>query len=290
MASQMPVLNMANMLTELQFRQWKTMFEHLTGLQLAAQRDSLVRSVLEARVYETRCASVDEYLNQLQNLPSFSRREWDVLIEKVVIGETRFFRYGSAFDYIGKYLTEKLRAVGGKEQEKVAAWSVGCSSGEEAFTLAMIMHRICRGNKLQVPYSVIGTDINGVSLQRAAQGTYKNIGDRGVDENTAAVFFDCLGNGTYRVKKFLRSRVAFFRHNMLEPVASALIPQMDIISCQNVLMYLQPWRRRAVIRHLVSFLKLDGILVLCPGDLSGWKPGNLERVSAPGVLAYRRIY
>ena len=282
------VVDMASPLSELHIRQWKTMFEHFTGLQLSSQREPVVRAVLEQRVAETACSSADDYLHRLQNSPAFGRLEWDLLIEKVVIGETRFFRYGASFSYIGNFLAEKIR--NGHGQEKLNAWSAGCSSGEEAFSLAMVMQRICSGARMPVPFAVIGTDINRHSLKHASQAVYRNILERGVDRQSANAFFDYLGNGSYRIKQFLRGKVAFFRHNLLEPVASALIPPMDVISCQNVLMYLQPWRRRAVIRHLVSFMKVDGILVLCPGDLAGWKPDNLERVAARDVQVYRRAY
>ncbi len=276
------------LLTEQHLRQWKTVFEHLTGLQLTREREPVVRAVLQDRIDRSDCTSADHYLTQLQNSPSFSRLEWDALIAKVVIGETRFFRYGSTFNFISRYFTEKLQA--NAEPSKLTAWSVGCSSGEEAYSLAMLLHNLCRGIGGSVPFSVVGTDINGVSLKHASQGIYRNILDRGVDESTASAFFDGLGNGSFRIKQFVRAKVAFFRHNMLEPVTSAVIPPMDMISCQNVLMYLQPWRRRAVIRHLIPFLKVDGVLVLCPGDLSNWKPDSLERMPVADVQAYRRRY
>ena len=279
-------------LTEQQFRQWRTMFEHITGLGLSPEREQVARAVLAARLDVAGCDGAG-YLQRLQRSPSFSRREWDTVIEALVIGETRFFRYGSAFAFAARYLSE--RCLSEKRQDgtcssRITAWSAGCSTGEEAFSLAMLLHRLCRLGAGSPGFAVIGTDINGRSLNQASRGVYRNIRQRGVDDNAATAFFEVLGDGSYRVRDFLRARVSFFRHNLLEPVASALIPPMDLISCQNVLMYLQPWRRRAVIRHLVAFLKVDGVLMLCPGDLSGWKPDNLERVEDAGVQAYRRRY
>lgn len=285
---QMPAVAATRVLTERHLCQWKTLFEHLTGLQLAGQREPLVRAVLERRIGETGCASGDDYLYRLQNSPAFSAPEWELLIGEVVIGETRFFRYESAFAFIANAVAGKVRSRA--DSGRITAWSAGCSSGEEAYSLAMVLQRICSGASSPLPFSVIGTDINGRSLKQASRATYRNVLERGMDETGAATFFDFLGNDSYRIKESLRKRVNFLRHNLLEPVASALIPPMDLISCQNVLMYLQPWRRRAVVRHLASLLKEDGVLVLCPGDLRDWKPANLERVAARGVQAYRRVY
>ena len=284
-------------LTEQQFRQWRTMFEHMTGLGLSPEREQVARAVLAARLEVAGCDCAG-YLQRLQRSPSFSRREWDAVIEALVIGETRFFRYSSVFAFAARYLSERCLIEKRLSEERhsstvasrITAWSAGCSTGEEAFSLAMLLHRLCRPGSGSPGFAVIGTDINGRSLKQASRGVYRNIRQRGVDDNGATAFFEVLGDGSYRVRDFLRAKVSFFRHNLLEPVASALIPPMDLISCQNVLMYLQPWRRRAVIRHLVAFLKVDGVLMLCPGDLSGWKPDNLERVEDTGVQAYRRRY
>jgi len=264
------------------------MFEHLTGLQLSREREPVAKAALRERIESIGSLTVQGYLKKLQATPSISHPEWDVLIEKVVIGETRFFRYDATFDFITRFLNERLSRT--ETELKVRAWSVGCSTGEEVYSLAMLLHRLTGSRTREVPFSVLGTDINSVSLKKAAQGIYRNIQGRGVGEEMASKFFDRQENGAFQAKDVLRSKVAFFRHNMLEPVTSTLIPPMDLISCQNVLMYFQPWRRRKVIRNLVSCLKPDGVLVLCPGDLANWKPDMLERVPVADVQAYRRRY
>ena len=178
----------------------------------------------------------------------------------------------------------------GDGTQPVKAWSVGCSSGEETYSLAMVLYRACRVKSATRPLTVIGTDINAASLEKAEAGVYKDIARRGVDERTATAFFERLADGQYRVREFLRNQVNFLRHNMLEPVASALVSDVDVICCQNVLIYFQTWRRRAVIRNLLPALKVGGILILGPGELVGWRPDNLERIDAPNVQAYRRVF
>lgn len=274
-------------LAEHHFRHWKSVFEHLTGIQLSTEREGFVRSVLQKRVLEKGLSGFENYLHQLISSPAFGRMEWEVLFDRIVIGETRFFRHRPTFDFLSGFVRERLRGL--RDERLLRAWSLGCSTGEEAYSLAMVMFRVCKGVVEPASFSVIGTDINRSSIEFAGRGIYKNIQSRGIEPDTARAFFDGQGDGLSRVKGFLRSKVTFFCHNMLEPATSSLFRDFDVICCQNVLIYLQRWRRRAVIRQIVSSLRIGGVLIVGPGELSGWKPDGLERLQEPDVQAYRRV-
>src|SRR5690606_23387400 len=176
------------------------------------------------------------------------------------------------------------------EQSVVSAWSLGCSTGEEAYSLAMVIYKVCKGAVTPTTFRVVGTDINRTSLETARCGVYRNIAARGVDPDTAQAFFDAQEGGLSKVKNSICDKVSFFYNNMLEPVSSSLFRDFDIISCQNVLIYLQRWRRRAVVRQLIPSLKIGGVLIVGPGDLSSWKPEGLERVATADIQAYRRVF
>jgi type IV pilus assembly protein PilK len=288
MVSQPHPLQRLPELADHHFRHWKSAFEDLTGIQLGSEREGLVRSVLQARLLEKGVSCFENYLHQLLSSPGFGRIEWDVLFTRILIGETRFFRHMPTFDFIGRYLKEQLRHRHAPDRH-LRGWSVGCSSGEETYSLAMVMYRACKGGAAEATFSAVGTDINADSLERGRWALYKNILRRGVEKGDARVFFEPAGDGLHAVRSFIRERVTFAYHNMLEPVASPLLQDQDIICCQNVLIYLQGWRRRAVVRQLVSSLKVGGALVVGPGELLGWKPDGLERIQAAGVQAYRKL-
>jgi len=274
-------------LADAHFRHWKSVFEHLTGVQLSLEREGFVRSVLQKRVLEKGASCFENYLHQLLSSPAFGRIEWEVLFDRIVIGETRFFRHAPTFRFLNRYFRDRL-CTGYAKECHLKVWSLGCSTGEEAYSLAMTLHRICRGGQ-QATFEVTGTDINRTSLETARRGVYRDIEARGVDEDCAQLFFEKSGNGVMRIRQFLKDRVRFLSHNMLEPVTSALFQNLDVIHCQNVLVYLQRWRRRAVVRQLTPTLKPGGVLVVGEGELSGWKPEGLERMTDVGVHAYRRI-
>jgi len=270
------------------FRHWKSVFEHHTGIQLSMEREGFVRMVLQNRVLEKGASCFENYLHQLLSSPTFGRIEWEVLFDKIVIGETRFFRHAPTFAFLSRHIREKLRRRD-ESNPHLSAWSLGCSTGEEAYSLAMTLYRSCFGAVPPSSFQVTGTDINRSSLDIAREGVYRNLHEQGVDPDSARAFFDAGGNGVARVREFVRNKVSFLCHNMLEPATSSLLQNLDIISCQNVLTYLQRWRRRAVVRQLIPSLKVGGVLVVGPGELTGWKPAELERLPESDIQAYRRV-
>jgi len=289
MVSQSWTFNSVPVLADHHFRHWKSVFEHLTGIQLSVERETFVRSVLQKRIIEKGASCFENYLHMLLSSPAFGRPEWEVLFDRILIGETRFFRHRPSFDFLSTYVRDKLRSLA-ENEAGVKAWSLGCSTGEEAYSLAMVIYRVCKGIAAPLNFSVVGTDINRTSLDTASCGIYRNITARGIEPEVAQTFFDAQRDGFFKVKGFLREKVSFVYNNMLEPVTSSLFRDFDIISCQNVLIYLQRWRRRAVIRQLIPSLKIGGVLVVGAGDLSGWKPEGLERVISHDIQAYRRVY
>lgn len=271
------------------FRHWKSVFEDLTGIQLAAEREGLVKSVLRARLIEKGVSCFENYLQQLLASPAFGKKEWDVLFERILIGETRFFRHKPTYDFIAGHIKQSLRLDKSSSVPTVKIWSPGCSSGEEVYSLAIVAYRLCKGLTKKVDFSVTGTDINVKSLEQAKAGVYSNILRKGIDAETANAFFDQRPGGVFEVRQFLKGCVKFSKHNLLEPVASNEQRGLDIISCQNLLIYLQGWRRRAVIRQLIPSLKIGGVLIVGPGELLGWKPEGLVRVPVDNVQAYAKV-
>lgn len=286
MVSQSPTLPD---LADNHFRHWKSVFEDLTGIQLAAEREGLVKSVLRARLIEKGVSCFENYLQQLLASPAFGKKEWDVLFERILIGETRFFRHKPTYDFIAGHIKQTLRLQKSPSVPALKIWSPGCSSGEEVYSLAIVAYRLCVGLAKKVDFSVTGTDINASSLDQARTGVYKNILRRGIDPDTAHAFFETRPDGLFEVKQFLKNCVSFSKHNLLEPVASNEQRGLDIISCQNLLIYLQGWRRRAVIRQLIPSLKIGGVLIVGPGELLGWKPEGLVRVPVDNVQAYTKV-
>src|SRR5690554_1377479 len=122
---------------EAQFNQWQTLLEHRTGMALTADRRSFLETNLGIRMREIGCSSYQAYYEQIVSGPN-AIREWATLVDRLTVQETRFFRDSDAFRLVADYVLTRPREQLRKRALEV--WSVGCSTGEEPYTLAMILN------------------------------------------------------------------------------------------------------------------------------------------------------
>jgi chemotaxis protein methyltransferase CheR len=186
-----------------------------------------------------------------------------VLLERAVVGETYFFRHPEHF----AALAEAAAAAAERGRPYRSAWSVGCASGEEAWSLALVLGPHARGG-----LTVVGSDVSPRSLERARAGRYSAWSVRG---SGAPPGLRASAEG-WEVPESVRAGVAFARLNL---AADALVPppplpaQVDVIFCRNVLVYLLPERVEAVLAALGAALAEDGLLVLSAMDAPSGVPG-----------------
>lgn len=275
-------------LTERQLQAWLSLLEHRTGVRVAPEREAYVRSVLEKRMSECGIHQADGYLARLAREPGVEGGEWELLLDRVLIGETGFFRHQPSFDFLSRIVADRLAAVG-EEPSPLTFWSVGCSTGEEAYSLAMVLTAAFRKAGRAPAFGVIATDLNRRSLEVAREGVYPPRALRGVDPGVVEEFLEPLPSGDWRIRASLRRKVAFFHGNMLDPASASLVRDLDVVFCQNLLIYLRRWRRQALVRQLAGTLRREGVLVVGPGELSGWTPPELVRHRDRSVQAYRRV-
>jgi chemotaxis protein methyltransferase CheR len=200
---------------------------------------------LEARVRERAAAlglSDGEYAERV----AADANELARLVELLRVGETRFFRHAAQLQAVGERVMPSLRGP-------VAAWSAGCSSGEEAWTLAIMLAE--RG----LPFSLWATDLSPVALARARAGRYAAA--RVEAEVPAALvprYFRRIGEERV-LNDRLRPHVRFDAHNLLAPVRGA---ELDLVLCRNVLIYFDEAARAEAVAGLVRALKPGGWLLV----------------------------
>ncbi len=271
-------------LTPRQLGLWLSLLEHRTGVQVAADREAYVRTVLEKRMNECGVRQADTYLAQLAGGKDAQGDEWEVLLDRILIGETRFFRHRPSFDFVSDICKQWLGEA--DESPTITAWSLGCSTGEEPYSLAMTLARAYAEAGFRPSFSVIATDLNGRSLACAREGIYSPRALRGVDPELLEAFFEPRSSGDWQVTSRLRRRVTFFQGNVLDPQIPRRLRNLDVVYCQNLFIYLRRWRRRTLVRQLTGALRPGGLLIVGPGELSGWAPPELERHPDRSVQAY----
>lgn len=267
-----------------QLASWTALIESRVGICLPAIRKSFLLVALADRA---RAVGLDDYSEYFAYLQDGGRGavEWEALVDRLTIHETRFYRDPAAVDFIGGYVRE--RAGNGVGPLRLDVWSAGCATGEEAYTLAMVCDRALAKGDRPYYFGVTATDVSRRSLAHGRGGVYHRSKLGGVPAEGLRRAFLPVDLDRYRVVERLRERVCFTRLNLQE-LETAPIGEMDVIMCQNVLIYFKPEVRRAIVSRMVRHLRPGGVLVLGAGELVGWMPPGLLPAGTSSVSAWRR--
>lgn len=267
-----------------EFRAWQALLEERSGLVVTEQRRSFLQANLACRMREVGADDYASYYRQVTNGPR-GAVEWSALMDRLTVQETRFFRHPPSFHALSEYIRQvhPTRVQGAPW----SLWSVGCSSGEETYSLAICAAEALAEAGADVPFGVTGTDISLNALGRAREGAYDARRLDQVAPDLRSRYFHPLPDGRFQVSSGLVARVCFARLNVLE-LAEAPMSDMDVIFCQNLLIYFRRWRRREILNRLVERLAPGGLLVIGVGEVSGWQHPDLVPVADSQVLAFTR--
>ncbi|AZT85534.1 protein-glutamate O-methyltransferase CheR [Marinobacter sp. NP-4(2019)] len=267
---------------EAQFHQWQTLLEQRTGITLASGRRPFLETNLGIRMREIGCDSYQAYYEQIVSGPD-AIVEWATLVDRLTVQETRFFRDPDAFRFVSDFVLTRPREQ--LKRRPLEAWSVGCSSGEEPYTLAMILNECMTQLELPPLFGVTGSDISKPAIERARKGVFNPRKLAGVNEDLKARYFLPAERNAVEMTESIRDRVCFTQLNVLD-LNEAPMHGMNIIFCQNLLIYFRRWRRREIVKRLAERLAPGGLLVLGQGELTDWQPPGLQRVPSEHVLAW----
>lgn len=265
-----------------QFADWTQLLEHRTGLFIAPERRSFLVSGIRARMRETGCASPREYYRQLAN-GGGQAREWSLLIDRLTVHETCFFRHRASM----RLVREELVPEALENERGYLAWSVGCATGEETYSLAMQIDACVTPGVGDHCFGVTGTDISLPSLRQARQGIYLKRRLNDIPQELQDRYCRPASATHFRIDQQLRKRVCF-AHLNLRDLETAPMARVNLIYCQNLLIYYDRDRRTAIVDGLAEFLRPGGVLILGSGELLDWRNPTMEKVRYPDTLAYRR--
>ena len=206
-------------------------------------------------------------LNELSDYASLMARnpqEVDLLFNEVLIGVTDFFRDPEVWTYLADTVMPELLSK--KEPgSDVRLWSIGCSTGEEAYSLAMTMVECMDRQSHQFNLQVFATDLSPDAIARARRGQYPLTIEQKVDERRLARFFS-RQDDHYKIKKSIRDRVLFAQHDViLDPPFTRL----DLISCRNLLIYFDPKLQQRLLPLFHYSLRPSGLLLLGSAESVG---------------------
>ncbi len=219
-----------------------------------------------------------------------TRRQSEVLASHLTIGETYFFREPRAFEVLAQeVLPAFIHARRGREQ-RLRLWSAACCSGEEAYSLAMLLHQVLPDiQNWQI--KILATDINPRFLRRATAGSYTDWSFRNAPPGLKERYFIRQESNRYEVIPEIKAMVTFAHLNLAEDGYPSLATEtnaMDLIFCRNVLMYFKVAQIERVVAGLHHSLVDDGWLVVSPSETSQALFSRFTTRNFPGAIFYQK--
>jgi chemotaxis protein methyltransferase CheR len=221
---------------------------------------------------------------------SLTRRQVEILARYLTIGETYFFREKRSFDVLEERIFPKLMRECAHANRRLRIWSAGCCTGEEPYSIAMLLDRLIPHSK-EWNVTILATDINPVFLQKAAEGLYNEWSFRGTPPWIKERYFRRRKNGQFEILPHIRKRVTFSYLNLAENVYPSLINDtnaMDVIFCRNVLMYFSPEQIKKTGQNFHRSLVSGGWLILSPAEISNSLFPQFKATAFPEAVLYHK--
>ncbi|HTW39130.1 MAG TPA: chemotaxis protein CheB [Steroidobacteraceae bacterium] len=233
---------------------------HHSGVDFTQYKSNTLHRRIRRRMALHKVAEFREYAAYLKR----HAEEAEALYQDILISVTNFFRNAEAFESLKTQVFPRL-FKNRSRQDPVRVWVLGCSSGEEAYSLAIVLAEYIAETQSPVPVSLYATDLNNASIERCRAGRYpRSIADD-VSAERLRRFFVELGGG-YRVTKSIRDMCIFARQNVLTDLPFS---RMDLVSCRNVMIYMEAGLQRKLLQTLHYALKPRGFLFLGASETIG---------------------
>ena len=244
------------------------------GMYFDARRAHFLQDRLQRRLRECRVDSFYSYYRLL--ISAEGKQELACLLENLTVNETSFFRNKAQLDLFHKHLLDEvIRKKQEKQDYQIRIWSAGCSTGQEAYTVAMLIADALAYHQLRMPHSgettwpkplvpppwrveIPASDINYSVLRAGQEGIYNEHQMSSVDYNYRLRYFDKVGE-RYAIKKAIKEIVHFDFHNL----KTEFLPQRnDVIFCRNVMMYFDEAEQRRLVEKFYRCLTPGGYLLV----------------------------
>ena len=231
-----------------------------TGVDFSQYKASTLHRRIARRMVVHRIDGLQDYARFLRKNPD----EVATLYRDMLINVTSFFRGPETFEALKTKILPKLFKDRSRH-EPLRIWVPGCSTGEEAYSLAIICAELAEARGKPAAVQIFATDLNGAAIDKARAGVYEKSIEHDVSPERLRRFFVEV-DGSYRVAKMIRDMCVFARHNVL---ADPPFSQIDLLSCRNFLIYLEPALQQKVVPLLHYALKPAGWLVLGSSETIG---------------------
>jgi chemotaxis protein methyltransferase CheR len=275
--TQSPALQ--KIIVEPAFEFFRSELKRRVGIAISEQKSDMISGRLRKRIIALKLADFDAYADYLKALPA-AHEEWEHFVNCLTTNKTDFFREAEHFDYLVNEIIPTWRKANRTDFD---VWCAAASTGEEPYTLSMVLHR--QANLKSFRYSILATDIDSEVLVKARQGVYPRtkLEEIPLDYHRESI---AVGTGAIdrwmKIKDPLRDALSFQRCNLVK-TPYAHTKRFDLVFCRNVLIYFTPETIQGVARGIYEVTKPGGYLIIGHSE-------SLHNVDSPWQYVKPSVY
>ncbi|MFW0883591.1 CheR family methyltransferase [Candidatus Acidulodesulfobacterium sp. H_13] len=241
------------------FNKLKVFIYEISGIYFSEQKKYLLETRLSKRLSVLNLLNFEDYYNYLK-YSSEKEIEMKELLNSVTTNETSFFRDMPQLKIFVDILKQIISANSFSAYKKIRIWSAGCSTGEELYTIAiLIKENIFLSN---VEFEIVGTDISEKVLSSAKNGIYNGYTLRNASEAVLRKYFNKIDDDTYNVKDEIKNITVFRNINLMDVKEIKLLNLFDVVLCRNVIIYFDAESKKKAVVNIYTGLKTGGYLFL----------------------------
>jgi chemotaxis protein methyltransferase CheR len=272
-------------MSQAQFTALAKIIYERSGIHFPDAKKYILESRLSHRLAELEMDTFDHYIALLSMGP-YQQDEFQEMFNRITINETSFFRNDAQLEVFEKRVLPALLDAR-SHTRRLRIWSAACSTGDEPFTLAILVHRTLGVRLADWKVEILGTDISERALSVAASGKYTPYSIRTTPPMVLDRYFTTDGK-TYTLRDEIRSMVSFERHNLRDRLGAKRHGIWDVIFCRNVLIYFDDPMKKQVIETFADQLAPDGTLFIGHSERIKDVTDRFDQVPVPQGFCYTK--
>ena len=233
------------------------------------------------RMNITKCETIEDYIDYLYQTTD----EKAIIVEEFLIGVTKFFRDSEAYDILEKMVIPDIIDAKKDDGIPIKIWVVACSTGEEAYSLAILFEEYLEERNLKLDYKIFATDIDSNAIDTAAKGIYSSNISLDISAKRLSKYF-AKNDDKFQIKPRIRKKIIFSKHDIL---THPPFNKMDLVSCRNMLIYIDNPNQTKILASLHYSLNMNGYLFMGSSESIGLLNKNFSEVSSKWKV-YRNIH
>ncbi len=269
------------------FVQWRQFIYEKTGIYFQDNKKYLLESRLMRRLLHLKMNDYYEYLQFIQTSQQ-GKYELKYLYDTITINETFFFRNQAQLEaLVLTVLPEIINQKRNTNHNKIKIWSAAVSSGEEAYSIAMMINDFVAHKFPDIEFDIIGTDLSNTALEAAVKGIYSEYSVRNVPIQFLKRYFKKIDN-YYEISPVIKAMVDFKHLNLYDDISILAIGCIDVIFCANVLIYFDQNSKIKVVNNLYRSLNKNGYLFIGYSESLHGISKAFKLVSFPKTVGYKK--